>query len=76
MVSAGSEGQVSDIFIDPAVLKTNEALAEYLQKVLALSFTLMISMHQCEVDYYRPKADSKSILTPQAVDPITLKPVH
>ena len=37
----------------------------------------MITLHEAEVEqYYRPKADSKSILSPQPQDPITLKPVH
>jgi hypothetical protein len=68
---------MSDIFIDPAVIKTNETLIELLTKVLSLSFHLMIALHEIEVSqYYRPKQDEKSILSPTAIDPITLKPVH
>lgn len=68
---------MSDIFIDPAVIKTNENLIELLTKVLSLSFHLMIALHEIEVsEYYRPKQDEKSILSPVSIDPITLKSVH
>lgn len=56
VISGNSEAQMSDIFIDPAVTKTSEVLIELLTKVLALSFHLMIVMHEIEVnEYYRPK---------------------
>ena len=65
---------MSDIFIDPAVIKTNENLIELLTKVLSLSFHLMIALHEIEVsEYYRPKQDEKSILSPVSIDPITMK---
>lgn len=68
---------MSEIFIDPAVIKTNENLIELLTKVLSLSFHLMIALHEIEVsEYYRPKQDEKSILSPVSIDPITLKSVH
>ena len=68
---------MSDIFIDPAVIKTNENLIELFTKVLSLSFHLMIALHEIEVsEYYRPKQDEKSILSPVSIDPITLKSVH
>jgi hypothetical protein len=77
VVSGNSEAQMSDIFIDPAVIKTNENLIELLTKVLSLSFHLMIALHEIEVsEYYRPKQDEKSILSPVSIDPITLKSVH
>jgi hypothetical protein len=77
VVSGNSEAQMSDIFIDPAVIKTNETLLELLTKVLSLSFHLMIALHEIEVvEYYRPKQDEKSILAPTPIDPITLKSVH
>ena len=40
---------MSDIFIDPAVVKSNETLLELLTKVLSLSFHLMIAAHEIEV---------------------------
>jgi hypothetical protein len=77
VVSGNSEAQMSDIFIDPAVIKTNENLIELFTKVLSLSFHLMIALHEIEVsEYYRPKQDEKSILSPVSIDPITLKSVH
>jgi hypothetical protein len=77
VVSGNSEAQMSDIFIDPAVIKTNENLIELLTKVLSLSFHLMIALHEIEVsEYYRQKQDEKSILSPVSIDPITLKSVH
>jgi len=77
VVSGNSEAQMSDIFIDPAVVKSNENLSEMLTKVLSLSFHLMIALHEIEIsEYYRPKQDEKSILSPVSIDPITLKSVH
>ena len=46
---------MSEIFIDPAVIKTSDVLHDLLIKILALSFHLMIAMHEIEVtEYYRP----------------------
>ncbi len=78
VISGNSEAQLSEIFIDPAVIKTSDVLHDLFIKVLALSFHLMIAMHEIEVtEYYRPKADpKKGIMSPTPIDPQTLKQVH
>ena len=75
VISGNSEAQMSEIFIDPAVIKTSDVLHDLLIKILALSFHLMIAMHEIEVtEYYRPKADpKKGIMSPTPIDPQTLK---
>jgi hypothetical protein len=50
MSGANSEAYASDIHIDPLVLKDGDTVLEYFQKLLEISFTLMVMMHaqECE----------------------------
>ena len=45
MSGANSEAYASDIHIDPLVLKDGDTVLEYFQKLLEISFTLMVMMH-------------------------------